>query len=101
VFTLSADPKETVHLQALDGAKDRLHLFEASLLEEGSFDAAIGGGECVCVFHTASPCYFDAKDPKVTIMITLCKITDNNCLFLMHVYRLLFSAAKIVLLYNV
>jgi hypothetical protein len=59
----SADPKKTLHLRALDGAKDRLHLFEASLLEEGSFDAAVDG--CDCVFHTASPFYHNVKDPKV------------------------------------
>ncbi|CAD6251088.1 unnamed protein product [Miscanthus lutarioriparius] len=34
----TADPKKTLHLTALDGAKDRLHLFKASLLEEGSFE---------------------------------------------------------------
>ncbi|KAF8776019.1 hypothetical protein HU200_003965 [Digitaria exilis] len=36
-----ADPKKTLHLRALDGAKDRLQFFQASLLEEGSFDAAV------------------------------------------------------------
>lgn len=32
------NPSMTEHLQALAGAKDRLHLFKANLLEEGSFD---------------------------------------------------------------
>jgi hypothetical protein len=50
----------------LDGAKDRLHFFKASLLEEGSFDAAVEG--CETVFHTASPFYHNVKDPKVCIM---------------------------------
>ncbi|KAI5009259.1 hypothetical protein ZWY2020_010372 [Hordeum vulgare] len=58
----TADPKKTLHLQALEGAKERLHLFKASLLEEGTFDAAIAG--CDCVFHTASPFYHNVKDPK-------------------------------------
>jgi len=62
----TADPKKTLHLQALDGAKDRLHLFKASLLEEGSFDAAIAG--CECVFHTASPFYHNVKDPKAELL---------------------------------
>ncbi|KAF7120681.1 hypothetical protein RHSIM_Rhsim13G0220000 [Rhododendron simsii] len=42
------DPKKTEHLLSLEGAKERLHLFKANLLEEGSFDAAIDG--CVGVF---------------------------------------------------
>ena len=60
----AADPKKTEHLLALDGAKERLHLFKANLLEEGSFDASIAG--CVGVFHTALPFYHDVKDPQVT-----------------------------------
>ncbi|KAB1226403.1 Tetraketide alpha-pyrone reductase 1 [Morella rubra] len=56
------DPKRTNHLVELDGAKERLHLFKANLLEEGSFDAAIQG--CDGVFHTASPFYNDVKDPQ-------------------------------------
>ncbi|RVW22683.1 Dihydroflavonol 4-reductase [Vitis vinifera] len=32
------DPKKTEHLLSLDGAKERLRLFKADLLEEGSFD---------------------------------------------------------------
>lgn len=47
------DPNKVAHLLALDGAKERLRLFEASLLEDQSFDPAIDG--CECVFHTASP----------------------------------------------
>ncbi|KAG5517542.1 hypothetical protein RHGRI_038067 [Rhododendron griersonianum] len=39
----SGDPKKTEHLLSLEGAKERLHLFKANLLEEGSFDAAIDG----------------------------------------------------------
>ncbi|KAM1157993.1 hypothetical protein ACFX1X_028849 [Malus domestica] len=31
------DSKKTEHLRSLDGAKERLHLFKADLLEEGSF----------------------------------------------------------------
>lgn len=62
----TADPKKTLHLHALDGANDRLHLFKASLLEEGSFDDAIGG--CECVFHTASPFYHNVKDPKSELL---------------------------------
>nr|CAB3469362.1 unnamed protein product [Digitaria exilis] len=61
-----ADPKKTLHLRALDGAKDRLQFFQASLLEEGSFDAAVDG--CETVFHTASPFYHNVKDPKAELL---------------------------------
>ncbi|KAF2293444.1 hypothetical protein GH714_001843 [Hevea brasiliensis] len=52
VFCTSDDLKKTAHLLALEGAKERLHLLKADLLEEGSFDAAVDG--CEAVFHTAS-----------------------------------------------
>jgi hypothetical protein len=50
-------------LLELDGASDRLHLFKADLLDEGSFDAAIDG--CEGVFHAASPVIFTVTDPQV------------------------------------
>ncbi|KAH7560627.1 hypothetical protein JRO89_XS10G0057000 [Xanthoceras sorbifolium] len=37
------DPKKTEHLHALDGASERLQLFKANLLEEGSFDSVVDG----------------------------------------------------------
>ncbi|XP_018839732.1 cinnamoyl-CoA reductase 1-like [Juglans regia] len=69
------DPKKTSHLLALDGAKERLHLFKANLLEEGSFDAAIQG--CEGVFHTASPFYHDVKDPEAELLDPAVKGTLN------------------------
>ncbi|MBA0619719.1 hypothetical protein Godav_005528 [Gossypium davidsonii] len=48
-----ANEKKLAHLWRLDGAKERLKLVKADLLEEGSFDDAIMG--CQGVFHTASP----------------------------------------------
>lgn len=48
---------------ALEGAKERLHLFKAELLEAGSFDPVVQG--CHGVFHTASPVFFSAPDPQV------------------------------------
>ncbi|CAD6251089.1 unnamed protein product [Miscanthus lutarioriparius] len=71
----TADPKKTLHLTALDGAKDRLHLFKASLLEEGCFDAAVHG--CDTVFHTASPFYNNVKDPKAELLDPAVKGTLN------------------------
>ena len=61
------DPRKVEHLVNLDGAKERLHLFKANLLEEGSFDSVVQG--CHGVFHTASPFYHDVKDPQVHSII--------------------------------
>ncbi|RRT73310.1 hypothetical protein B296_00033474, partial [Ensete ventricosum] len=47
------DHKKLAHLWELVGAKDRLQLVKANLMEEGSFDDAVM--ECEGVFHTASP----------------------------------------------
>ncbi|GMN26263.1 hypothetical protein TIFTF001_001236 [Ficus carica] len=69
------DQKKTAHLVSLDGAKERLQLFKANLLEEGSFDSAIEGSECV--FHTASPFVFDVKDPEAELLEPALKGTLN------------------------
>jgi hypothetical protein len=61
------DRKKTEFLLALDGAKERLQLFKASLLEEGCFDSVVDG--CQGVFHIASPVFFMANDPQVHPMI--------------------------------
>ncbi|XP_039174086.1 phenylacetaldehyde reductase-like [Eucalyptus grandis] len=58
--------RKTQHLLALGGAKERLHLFKADLLEEGSFDSILDG--CGAVFHTASPVVFSALDPQAEIV---------------------------------
>ncbi|XP_022018315.1 cinnamoyl-CoA reductase 1 isoform X2 [Helianthus annuus] len=68
------DPKKTEHLLALDGAKERLSLFEANLSVEGSFDSAVDG--CVCVFHTASPVLLSVDDPQ--LWYHLSKIQAEN-----------------------
>ncbi|BBG96415.1 NAD(P)-binding Rossmann-fold superfamily protein [Prunus dulcis] len=39
--------KKTEHLLALDGAKERLQLFKADLLEEGSFNSVVEGSEVI------------------------------------------------------
>ena len=58
------DPKKTQHLLSLEGAEERLHLVEANLLEEGSFDSVVDG--CDGVFHMASAVLFPTTDPQVT-----------------------------------
>ncbi|KAI3449983.1 hypothetical protein Pfo_006648 [Paulownia fortunei] len=69
------DPKKTQHLLVLDGAKERLHLIKANLLEEGSFDAAIDG--CDGVFHTASPFHDPGDDPQGELIDPALKGTLN------------------------
>ncbi|KAL0006885.1 hypothetical protein SO802_008387 [Lithocarpus litseifolius] len=59
------DPKKTEHLLSLDGAKERLQIFKADLLKEGSFDSAVDG--CQGVFHTASPVILTANDPQIGV----------------------------------
>ena len=60
VRSLSGDPSRYQHLTALPGASERLKLFEADLLTEGSFNDAIAG--CTAVLHCASPFFFTVKE---------------------------------------
>ncbi|XP_051122432.1 phenylacetaldehyde reductase-like isoform X1 [Andrographis paniculata] len=60
------DSSKIDHLKELEGADERLQLFEASLTEEGSFDSAFAG--CDGVFHTASPCFFSCADPQAELI---------------------------------
>ncbi|XP_057850060.1 phenylacetaldehyde reductase isoform X2 [Cryptomeria japonica] len=60
------NPDKTKHLSELEGANERLHLVKADLLDMGSFEAAIDS--CEGVFHTASPFYFDVKDPQAELL---------------------------------
>ncbi|XP_074292884.1 phenylacetaldehyde reductase-like isoform X1 [Silene latifolia] len=69
------EASKTKHLRELEGAKERLHLFKADLLEEGSFDAAIFG--CHAVFHTASPVIFNFHDPQTDVLDPAIKGTLN------------------------
>ncbi|OMO96534.1 NAD-dependent epimerase/dehydratase [Corchorus olitorius] len=69
------DKKKTDHLVALEGAKERLQLFKAELLDEGAFDSIVDG--CIGVFHTASPCFHDAKDPQAELIDPAVKGTLN------------------------
>ncbi|XP_054796835.1 phenylacetaldehyde reductase-like [Prosopis cineraria] len=69
------DLRKVDHLLKLDGAKERLRLIKADLQEEGSFDQAVE--ECEGVFHTASPCYFDAIDPQTELIDPALKGTLN------------------------
>ncbi|KAL7181282.1 hypothetical protein ACSBR1_040205 [Camellia fascicularis] len=64
------------HLWRLAGAKERLELVRADLMEEGSFDDAIMG--CHGVFHIASPVLGQpSSDPKAEILIPAIEGTLN------------------------
>ncbi|KAF8028336.1 hypothetical protein BT93_E1066 [Corymbia citriodora subsp. variegata] len=69
------DPKKTEHLLALEGAKERLQLFKADLLEEGSFDSVVVG--CIGVFHIASPVLLSVADPQAELIDPALKGTLN------------------------
>ncbi|XP_027923448.1 tetraketide alpha-pyrone reductase 1-like [Vigna unguiculata] len=69
------DPKKVKHLLRCDATKERLKLFKADLLEEGSFDSAVEG--CTIVFHTASHFFEDAKDPQTELLDPAVKGTLN------------------------
>ncbi|GJZ05757.1 ribonuclease H-like domain-containing protein [Tanacetum coccineum] len=69
------DPNKREHLLALDGSKERLSLYEANLIEDGSFDSAVKG--CVCVFHTTSPVQLIVYDPQAQLIDPAVKGTLN------------------------
>ncbi|KAI3419101.1 Epimerase domain-containing protein [Psidium guajava] len=95
------DPKKTEHLLALNGAKERLQLFKANLLEEGSFDPIIEG--CAGVFHTASPFYHDVKDPQAELLDPAVKGTLNvlkSCSKTPSVQRVVLTSSMAAVVYN-
>ncbi|KAK6241464.1 NAD-dependent epimerase/dehydratase - like 10 [Theobroma cacao] len=66
--------KKLAHLWRLEGAKERLRLVRAELLEEGSFDDAIMG--CQGVFHTASPA--EILEPAVKGTVNVLRSCKKN-----------------------
>ncbi|CAN0901787.1 Phenylacetaldehyde reductase [Linum grandiflorum] len=91
------DPKKTEHLRALEGASDRLLLFKANLLEEGSFDSGVEG--CVAVFHTASPFYHDVKeliDPALKGTLNVL----NSCAKTPSIKRVVLTSSIAAVAYN-
>eukprot|EP01018_Ginkgo_biloba_P001127 Gb_08604 [translate_table: standard] len=68
--------KETKHLEAMDGAKERLKLFQIELMDYDSLDAAISG--CAGVFHLAMPNTIEAvEDPETQLLDPGIKGTMN------------------------
>ncbi|KAL5995263.1 hypothetical protein ACLOJK_025321 [Asimina triloba] len=95
------DPKKTEHLLALEGAKERLHLFKANLLEEGAFDAIVDG--CEGVFHTASPFYHNVTDPQAELIDPALKGTLNvlgSCAKASSVKRVVVTSSMAAVSYN-
>ena len=70
------DPKKTEHLLTLDGAKERLSLFEANLMVDGSFESAVNG--CECIFHTASPVLLSVTDPQASFRFWCFSLCYND-----------------------
>ncbi|CAA0815346.1 NAD(P)-binding Rossmann-fold superfamily protein [Striga hermonthica] len=95
------DPKKTQHLLELDGAKERLHLFKANLIEEGSFDSLVDG--CECVFHTASPFYHNVKDPQTELIDPAVKGTLNvlqSCAKAPSIKRIVLTSSVAAVAFN-
>ncbi|XP_062115479.1 phenylacetaldehyde reductase-like [Humulus lupulus] len=95
------DQRKTKHLLALDGAKERLYLFKANLMEEGSFDSAISG--CDGVFHTASPVIQSATDPQAEIIEPAVKGTLNvlrSCAKVSSVKKVIITSSMAAVLIN-
>ncbi|CAJ1934030.1 unnamed protein product [Sphenostylis stenocarpa] len=96
-----SNPKKVSHLANLEGAKERLHLFKADLLEEGSFDSAVEG--CEGVFHTASPVRFVVKDPQADLIDPAVKGTLNvlkSCAKSPSVKRVVFTSSTAAVVYS-
>ncbi|CAL5426106.1 unnamed protein product [Camellia sinensis] len=60
-----SDQKKTDHLLALDGAKERLRLFKANLLEEGSFDSVVDGCEEKDLKHMIYKSHHELIEPAL------------------------------------
>ncbi|KAI5064910.1 hypothetical protein GOP47_0019605 [Adiantum capillus-veneris] len=92
---------KTAHLMALPKAQERLKLFKADLLEEGSFDAAVDG--CEAVFHTASPFFFSTDDPQKDLIEPAVKGTQNvlnACVKAKSIKRVVLTSSTAAVIYT-
>ncbi|WVZ01711.1 hypothetical protein V8G54_022517 [Vigna mungo] len=96
-----ANNEKVDHLLKLDGAKERLRLYKADLLEEGSFDRAFEG--CYGVFHTASRVQLMVNDPQKELIDLAVKGTLNvvkSCAKSTSVKRIVLTSSFAAVLYN-
>ncbi|KAH6824551.1 Rossmann-fold superfamily protein [Perilla frutescens var. hirtella] len=96
-----SDPGKTKHLEALEGGKERLELFEGDLMEEGSFDSVIDG--CDGVFHTASPVIVASANPQEEIIEPAVKGSVNvlrSCSKAASVRRVVLTSSTAAVMYN-
>ncbi|KAJ8449456.1 hypothetical protein Cgig2_002253 [Carnegiea gigantea] len=99
--TVRKDTTKTEHLVCMDGAKERLQLFEANLMEEGSSDAAVQ--ECRGVFHIASPVIIDSPNPQEDIINPAVKGTLNvlsSCAKVPTIKRVVLSSSFAAVVHN-
>ncbi|KAH6784862.1 Rossmann-fold superfamily protein [Perilla frutescens var. hirtella] len=97
----SGDSSKVEHLTALEGANERLHLYEANLLEEGSFDSVVDG--CDGVFHTASPVFLSVSDPQTELIDPALKGTINvlkSCTKVSTIKRVVVTSSIASVMYN-
>ncbi|CAO2837309.1 unnamed protein product [Amaranthus hypochondriacus] len=95
------DSTKVEHLLGFEGAHERLNLFKADLMEEGSFDSAISG--CDGVFHTASPLLFTVTDPQVDVLDPAIKGTLNvltSCKKFPSVKRVILTSSLAAVLFT-
>ncbi|XP_051123639.1 phenylacetaldehyde reductase-like [Andrographis paniculata] len=96
------DPARVDYLKAFPGAEQRLSLFQADLIEQGSFDEAVRG--CHGVFHTASPVLFgDIKDPQAELIRPAVDGTLNvlsSCLKSPSIKRVILTSSLAAVLVN-
>ncbi|CAL5424633.1 unnamed protein product [Camellia sinensis] len=75
LLLLPKNEQETKHLEALEGAKTRLRLFQMDLLDYTSIFASINGVSGV--FHVASPCVLQVHDPQKQLLEPAIEGTKN------------------------
>ncbi|XP_052171164.1 phenylacetaldehyde reductase-like [Diospyros lotus] len=95
------DPKKIEHLLSLDGAKERLQLFEANLMVEGSFDSVVDG--CEGVFHTASPVFFLTRNLQEELIGPAVKGTLNvlrSCMKVPSIKRVVITSSMASVVYK-
>ncbi|XP_028758796.1 tetraketide alpha-pyrone reductase 1-like [Neltuma alba] len=100
-YTVKATVRDPNLVRDPEGAKERLKLFKADLLEGGSFDLAVEG--CEGVFHAASPCILNPKDPQLELIDPTTNGTLNllkSCAKLPSLKRVVLTSSMAAMLCN-